>query len=194
MLVVHAPTTTRYVHSFSADCSVAGELDKHRSGTKAGQAVVGADRMAAFNKQYSASSPQSEDELDTPGPLEPTANASSSVLESNRQEHADAARGNFSGEISSLWASAQPLVKTLAPAALLLVAFSWLVSKLRRKPHKQHQQPEQAIEQQLVEPEPTLSVYASDFTVEPNSASPRVAQLAGVRCAVAEHVAVQVRD
>lgn len=151
-----------------------------------------ADKMAAFNKQYSPSSPLSEDEIDTPGPLESATNGSSNAPQDSQQEGRHAVHGRKSREINSIWSSAQPLVKTYAPAALLLVAVSWLVSKLRKKPQKQRQQQEEVAEQQPAEPEPTLAVYASDFSLEPRAASPRIAQLSGVRCVVAEHVAVQV--
>jgi hypothetical protein len=117
-------------------------------------------------------------------------------LQRQQQKHRGTSRSSSSSsstdDISSLWETAQPLaLKYFAPAVLLLVSLRWLL----RHGKQQQQQDKQQQQQQPdpAEPEPTLAMYASDYVLDPPStASPRASFLDGMRCVVAENVAVPV--
>lgn len=142
-----------------------------------------------MDKQYTSSSPESEDELDTQGPAGNTADPGLEAVSSTQQEDKDMHDGPSTSSSTSFWDSVQPLVSTMLPAGALLLVLSWLLRRLRRS--RRHKPQQQLQQQQEPEPEPTLSIYASNFKLE-NSSSPRNAQLSGLRCVVAENLAVQV--
>lgn len=175
----------------------------------------------SHDSQEAATAPdeaETDDELDTPGPLGTAGDAAADSLSQQLvvitsedgsehryqgQQHwdgqtsANSTPGSSNSSVNSgmhLWESAQPLLlKYVAPALVLLVSLRWLLRKLQRRDTPgsiQHDQPAP----EAVEPEPTLAVYASDFVLEPPPTnSPRAAFLEGLRCVAAEHVAVQVR-
>ncbi|KAF8065916.1 RBM39 [Scenedesmus sp. PABB004] len=128
----------------------------------------------------------SEDELDSPQELraaarEPGGGASGTSGSSEGEPAASA------GGARGVWASAAPVALPAAAALAALAALRWLLR--RRGPR---QPAAAAAPAEVAEPEPTLAVYASDFELPaaPGS-SPRGGIPEGVRCVVAEHVAVQ---
>lgn len=149
-------------------------------------------QTAVSGKQYSTSPSQSEDELETQAPPEHSVTDSAAALQWNVVEqptdfsHVNVEKGS---NRSNLWTSAHPLLTSLASAALL-AAFTWILRSLRRKPLKQQQQSAGYLPN---DPEPTLCIYASDFSLEPRASSPRQVHLEGVRCIVAENIGIQVR-
>ena len=162
--------------------------------------------MAVATTAEAATGPdevQTEDELDSPshGP-QTSASDLPEASDPYEAQHTATTHSNLSSNSNSGANSGSKLlssVKYVAPAVAALASAWWF---RRRRSSSKKQQPQQQEEQQqfesppepLPEPEPTLAVYASDFTC-PHSSPVGTAgsrALEGLGMVVSEHIPIQV--